>query len=136
MQDYLDTVMESEVEMISNQRWSAVLKHLTKYPTYENPKITQINNGFKVAPREVGVVVLNYYKKPKEATFIYTNSTANLQTGAGGQIIYDKKNSQPLEWTPTVKNEFLINLGIRFGIYTREQFMFAANTQLKQSVRL
>jgi hypothetical protein len=132
MEDYFNAITESEVEMIDNQRWSAVLKHLTKFPTFERPKITQLNNQFKVAPREVGVVVLNYYKKPQEAVFAYTIARPNLQTGAGNQIIYNAAQSRPLEWSPTVKNEFLINLGIHFGIFTRDQFMFAFNSQLKQ----
>lgn len=121
--DYYNNVREQEIEMVDNQRWSSVLKHLFKKPTFESPKMTQINKGFKVAPRDVSVVILNYYTKPVAATYVYTQVPGNPQTGAGGQIIYNANQSVPLQWPYTVKNEFLWRLGVRFSIFTKDQFM-------------
>lgn len=128
--DYYDNVSEKTVEIIDNKRWASCLEHLTKNPTFDKPKMTQINNGFKVAPREVSVIVLNYYKLPEDATFAYTTVGGNLATGSGGQIIYNKAASNPLLWNTSMKPEFLIELGVRFSLYTREQFIFAT-TQKK-----
>lgn len=128
---YYESICEITVEKIDNQRWGAVCEHLTKMPTLKNPKLTQIDNGFKVAPRTVSVIVLDYYVRPTPATFIYTTAPGNVQTGAGDQIIYDKQNSEPLQWGPTVINEFLWRLGERYGFFTRDQFIAQASTQQK-----
>lgn len=131
---YLESLIESTVEKIDNQRWDAVCKHLTKRPTFDNPKVTQIDKGFKVAPRTVGVIVLNYYREPKPATFVYTISPGNTQTGAGDQIIYDKNNSKPLEWPNNLRNEFVCRLGVRYGLFTRDAFVAnIANMQASES---
>lgn len=119
-QDYYDNVTESEVEMIDNQRWASLLKHLTKKPTFENPKITQINNEFKVAPKEVSVIVFNYYTIPKPAVFVYTVPPGNLQTGAGGQIVYNANASQSLQWPITVKEYLLETMKKVYIQYTRD----------------
>lgn len=132
--DYYDSIEQIDVEMIDDNKWGAVNKHLTKKPTLQKPKIRQIDGGFQVAPRKVSVIVLDYYVEPKEATFIYSIAPGNVQTGAGDQLIYDKKNSQPLEWPATVRNEFLIHLGERYGTFTRDQFMTQVSIQQKQTV--
>lgn len=119
-EDYYKNTKEAAIQMVDNQRWSACLEHLTKYPTFEKPKMTQINNQYKVAPREVSVVIVDYYRRPKDATFVYTLATPNLNTGAGGQIIYNKTASIPFEWSQTVKNEFLDIIKDVFIGYTRD----------------
>jgi len=121
--DYYDNVTEVEVEMIDNQRWQSALNHLTKKPSLLRPKINQINNGFRVSPREVSVVVFYYYTRPIHATFMYTIAAGNVDTGAGDQLIYNKVQSTPLQWTSTVVNEFIWRLGERFGLFTHQEFM-------------
>lgn len=131
-EDYYDTVTEAEIEMIDNQRWSSMLKHLTKFPTFEKPKITQINNGFKVAPREVSVVVFNYYVKPQDAFFAYTVAAGNLQTGAGNQIIYNKNQSTQLQWPTTAKEDLLEELKLVYIGYTRDGLFQQINSIQKR----
>jgi hypothetical protein len=121
--DYYDNVTEVDVEMIDNQRWGSVLKHLTKKPSLNRPKINQINNGFRVAPREVSVTVFYYYTRPLPATFLYTIAPGNTDTGAGDDLIYNKAQSTPLQWPSTVVNEFVWRLGERYGVFTRQEFM-------------
>lgn len=130
-EDYYDGIKQFDVDMIDDQKWGAVNAHLKKCPTLEKPKMRQIDNGFQVAPRKVSVVVLDYYTRPKVATFVYTKTPGNVQTGAGDEIQYDKNNSQPLQWPSTIVNEFLIRLGERFGLFTRDVFMTQVNMQKK-----
>lgn len=118
--DYYDTVCEAQIEKIDNQRWPAVLQHLKKRPTLLKPKITQINNMFQVAPRQVSVVVFNYYVKPDYGTFNYTTTTGNLQNGSGDEIIYNAAKSTPLNWPDTVKNELLAIIKEVYIGYTRD----------------
>lgn len=122
-EDYYNTIRTSEVQLVDKMRWDSCLNHPTKEPTLEEPKTSQIDEGFKVAPREVSVVQLSYYIRPEAAVFGYTLAPGNRQTGAGAQIIFDKSKSVDLPWPPTVKNEFIIRLGMAYGIFTREQFL-------------
>lgn len=132
-EDYYDNIQEIGIESIENMKWGAVTKHLTKKPSLSAPKITQINGGFKVAPREISVVVLDYYVKPVDAIFGYTVTPGNPQTGAGDQIIYDVNRSKKLMWPETMRNEFLIALGSRFSSYTRDQFLAQYTAQQKRA---
>lgn len=130
---YYDSIEPEEVEIVDDQRWNAANKHLTKKPTFENPKIRKIDGGFQVAPRKISVVVLDYYVEPKEATFAYTIAPGNVQTGSGDNIVYDKKNSVPLEWPATVRDEFIIALGELYGVFVRDAFVAQLSKNQKQA---
>lgn len=141
-EDYYDKVIETNVKVVDNVRWGSANKHETKKPTFERPLATQmgqqegegdIKGGFKISPRSISVVVLDYYVRPKDAVFAYTLTPGNPQTGAGDQIVYDKKKSLPLQWPTTMLNEFLVRLGERYGAYTRDQFMAQYSTQQKNN---
>lgn len=133
-EEYFNTIEQIDVELIDVQKWGAVNAHKTKKPTLMKPKMRQIDSGFEVSPRQVSVIVLDYYVEPKEATFVYTISPGNVQTGAGDQIIYNKNQSVPLEWPATVRNEFLIALGESYSIFTKDQFLNQATQQQKATV--
>lgn len=120
---YRDGVEEVNIIKISSSKWAACLSSVTKKPTLQKPKITQILNGFKVAPRKIPVVVLDYYVKPTDAVFAYTTSEPNVQTGSGDQIIYNPTASVPLQWGSNLINEFLWRLAERFGITTKNAFL-------------
>lgn len=122
-EEYYNESKEVSIKNIDNQRWAAYISHPTKGPTMGIPGITQIDGQFQVAPRDVSVVILNYYVQPCNAVFAYDITPGNLQTGAGDQIIYDKKNSKPLPWPNTIRTEFIIRLAEIYGIFTREQYI-------------
>jgi hypothetical protein len=132
-EDYYNDVAQYDVDMIDDIKWGACNSHKTKKPTLMKPKIRQIDGGFQVAPREVSVVVLDYYRPPVDATFVYKNTPGNVQTGGGDMMIYDKANSLPLEWPFNVRNEFLIALGERYGLFAKDQFMAQFSAQQKQT---
>jgi hypothetical protein len=133
-EDYYNTVKQINVRMIENQKWGSFIVHATKGPSVEKERIgiRQINGQFQVAPRDVSVVVVDYYRLPKIATFKYTTTPGNIDTGAGDDIVYDK-SSQPLEWPGNLRDEFLINLGERYGLFTRDEFLGRAIAQQKQT---
>jgi hypothetical protein len=116
-EDYLKNIKEAQVDLIDEQRWAACLEHLTKNPTLAKPKMTQIDGGWRVAPRTVSVIALDWYKEPANGTFNYTVTPGNPQTGAGDFIQYDANNNTPLEWPETVINYFVWNLGVRYGCF-------------------
>lgn len=131
-EEFLNNIKEVPVEKVDTQKWGSCLNHLTKCPTLEKPKLTQYDGGLKVAPKEVSVLALDYFKRPIKATFVYTVTLPNTNTGAGDQIVYNQAASKPLEWPDIVRDEFLWRLGERYGYFTREQFLTAFANQQKQ----
>lgn len=129
--EYYDNIKEIKVQMIDNQRWRAYCEHLTKGPTLEKPGITQINDYFRVAPRKVSVVVIDYYVEPKPATFKYTLTPGNVQTGSGDMVVYDANASQKLEWPEQVRPEFLEELKSYYINFTRDQNFSVISAQQK-----
>jgi hypothetical protein len=132
-EEYYDNIQQWPVELIDDQKWGSVNEHKTKKPNLQNPKMRQVDKKFQVTPRKVSVIVLDYYTEPSIATFTYTKAPGDIQTGSGDQIIYDKSNSKPLEWPSTVRNEFLAQLGERYGAFTRDQFIAQFSTQQKMT---
>ena len=97
------------------------------------PGITQINDDFQVAPRKVSVIVFSYYVEPTEAIFKYTLTPGNIQTGSGDQLIYDKKNSEPLQWPEQMRKEFLEELKGWYLNYTQNWLGSNIASQQKQN---
>ncbi len=130
---FYENIKEAQIDLVDEQRWAACLEHLTKMPTLKRPKMTQIDDGWRVAPRTVSVVAFDWYKIPKEGTFNYTLVAGDPQTGAGDYIQYDAASSTPLEWPETVLNYFVWYLGSRYGLFTQNAMIlqFAEQQKLK-----
>lgn len=130
---YLSELQRRTVQLVDNMRWNACLTHITKQPTLDNPKTTFINEGFRVAPRQISSVVFDFYVKPEKAIFAYTEAPGDRNTGAGKQIIFDKNKSSDIPFPQTLKNEFIVRLGEAYGLFTRDQFMVSFNNNQKVS---
>lgn len=124
---YKAGIVEATVTKVNSSQWGACLEHETKCPTFEDPKLTQYKDGYKVAPRTVSVIVLDYYQKPKAAKFAYTIAPGNPQTGAGDYLIYDLANSIPLEWPETMIPYFLDKLQQKYAKFTGNTALFQMN---------
>jgi hypothetical protein len=126
---------EITIELISNDRWGSCIDHRLTHPTMSKPKMTQFDEGFKVAPAEVPMIKLDYLRMPKDATFFFTVAPPDALTGRGDYMIYDKDKSTPLEWSMLVKNEFLTRLEKKYGKYIREDFIWqTSEADRKQTV--
>lgn len=121
---YKSGIIEVLCTKVESSKWASMLEHKTKCPTLENPGITQIDKGFKVAPRTVSVIVLDYYIKPKYAKFIFTIAAGNPQTGAGDYLVYNALQSDKLEWPETMIPFFLDKLREAYSRYTRDAQLF------------
>lgn len=112
---------ESSIIKVDNQRWGSICGHKTMSPTKKNPKITQFDGGFKIAPKQLGVIVLDYYRKPVKATFDYTiTNPGNIDE----YLQYNSGTSTKLEWSSVLVNEFVNRIGKKYGKFIREQFIF------------
>lgn len=132
--DYYDTTSEGTIQLVDEQRWGACLKHITKKPTLESPKMNQSNGSFRIAPREVSNLVLAYYTRPVPAFFAYTITLGDPITGQGDQLIYNKKQSRQFQWPSTMINEFVWRLGESYAYFTRDQFLAAGMDKNKKEV--
>lgn len=124
---YKDGIFEATITKVESSHWGACLEHKTKCPTFESPKLTQYKEGFRVAPRTVSVIVLDYYEKPKRAKFAYTIAQGNPQTGSGDYLIYDSANSTPLQWPETMMGYFIDKLEKVYAKFTRDGLLFQMN---------
>lgn len=131
-EDYYENVREYDIELIDDIKWGAMNRHKTKGPTLDKPKMRQIDGGFEVLPRKVTVVVLDYYREPVNATYLYSISAGDEQTGAGDNLIYSQQ-SRPLEWPFNMRDEFLIGLGERYSVFTRQEFLYSVSQQSKKT---
>jgi len=124
---YKDGIVEVTINKVESSHWGACLTHETKCPTFKNPKLTQFKEGFKVAPRQVSVIVLDYYRNPVPAKFAYTIAPGNTQTGAGDYLIYNAAGSTPLEWPESMMPYFLDKLQQIYAKFTRDTPLFQMN---------
>jgi hypothetical protein len=107
---------EYTVKKWQNQQWGGLAEHPRKKPTLEKPGISQINGGFRVMPKDVTSIVLDYFKKPVKPIFAYT-------IGSDDEIIYNQGGSTQIEWTEKVIPRFLAEMAIRFGSFIGDNNM-------------
>lgn len=112
---------EVSITKVDNKRWGSICNHKTLFPTKENPKITQFDGGFKIAPKGVGIIVLDYYRKPVLASF---NHTITNPGSIDEYYQYNDSASTKLEWSPVLVSEFVNRIGKKYGKFIREQFIF------------
>lgn len=119
-----DGTDEYAIGKVDNQRWGSICGHKTLKPSISKPKITQYDGGLKIAPKNLGVIVLDYYRKPKPGTFLYTITNP----GAIDEYIQFDTNSAPVEWSEVLINEFLNRMGKKYGKYVRDQFVYETSS--------
>lgn len=107
------SVGEGRAVKVDNQRWGSAINHRRKKPILEQPVITQINGGFKISPKGIGIVVLDYIRYPVSPVFAYTTNT-------DGTVNYDLANSTQLDWPVQVKNIFLARLKMKYASATSQ----------------
>lgn len=121
---YKDGIVERSFYKVESSKWSAALTHRNKCPTVENPALSQYDGGFKIAPRQVSVVMLDYYVRPEYYKFAFSVAPGNPQTGAGDYLIYNKAASSKILWNTTMIPVFLERLGKMYAKYTRDGNLF------------
>ena len=118
---------ECKIQLVDNNRISGLLSHKLKAPTVLTPAMTQHDAGFKIYPKKIPYIILDYLKKPVDATFVYTVPNED-------QILYDASLSVKLEWSPLVKGEFLARLGLKYGKFTASQMVYQMSDAEKRTI--
>lgn len=111
-------MVNNGISLIPNGQWAAAGQAQFKKPSYKKPIMTQYNQGFKIMPRGIAYVTLDYLKVPRKCVFAYTLDVDD-------NIIYDQANSVQLEWPRSKAVEILSRLIVRYGLYVGNEMMIA-----------
>lgn len=97
----ISNIKLTEVPMtkVDNSRWAGILDHVRLKPTLSNPKMTQYADGFKIAPKDVSVMTLDYYRLPIRSKWNYI--------AVGDYFDYTPTGSVQLDWVETMFGEFV-----------------------------
>lgn len=110
-------LVDVTVNKIETQRWPSCMTHVTKGPTFNEPKCTQATAGINIAPKGITSVILDYYRTPTVPVFAYT-------LGAGDIVVYDPVNSVQLEWGNTLWGEFMDELKKIYAAHVGDTTMY------------
>jgi hypothetical protein len=126
---------ESNIEEIgitkkTNNRWEAITRRKTNKPSFDKPYCTRFDGGLKVAPKNIGVIILDYFRMPAEATFEYTVINEGLESE---YIQYNGSSSKPLEWPATLRAKFIARLKQKYAGMTGDQGMYEQGSLEKRS---
>jgi hypothetical protein len=116
--------VQHKITKVHNQRWDAALRSAFDKPTPKNPLITQFDGGFKIAPKNLGVVRMDFFRNPKTPDMVYTTVSNELQ--------YDQVGSTQLEWRDSMLPEFLSRLEKRYHKRNRDLELYSASEQERQ----
>lgn len=114
---------------VDGPRWGAACGHRINPPSLEGDNIiyTQANGVIRIAPKGLGIVVLDYYRLPVKAVFAYT--TTGIDT-----FNYNLGGSTQLDWPDLVQAEFIARIKKRYGSATRNQQQYAeANAEQRDA---
>lgn len=110
---------ENEIEKVDNQRWGAVCSHQIIPPSTKNPYCTQYDQGFKIMPKEIGIVILDYIALPKRPRFYYTlDKKHNIICDTSKPII-------DLQWGEEMLPELISRLKKDYGSFTNDDRKYA-----------
>lgn len=114
------SICEITITKVKNNQWGAICKHKSKGPSMDNPICTQYKAGLKLAPKGIGVIVMDYFKLPTKCTFDYTITNP----GTESEYIQYNPASIPLDWSQTMINEFINRLQKNYGTFVREPLLY------------
>ncbi len=120
-------LVEVQILPIEVKNWPGALDHKTKAPSFRKPAMTQYDTGFKIAPKDISLIILSYFVNPVACVFAYT-------VDANDTIIYDEDASVQLQWPISMKEEFIKALVAKYMTYTRDgegMGILAAGQQIK-----
>ena len=105
-------LIERDIRKVPNQKWRAAVSHEFIKPSIENPICTQYNTGFKVLPKELGNVVLDYLSLPVRPVLNYTKKN---------QAFICDKECVDLAWGEEILPELMSRIKTKYASYTSNQ---------------
>lgn len=120
IEDFYPTTIEyrrAPVTLVSRNRWSAAISHITRGPSKRNVLISAVDNGFEVQPKGVGVIALGYYRLPQAPVYNYTER----EDGPDTYLDFKGEGSKHLEWDEAMLPAFLYKLGQYYNLTMKDE---------------
>lgn len=105
------TISTIGIAKVTNNRWNSILSRETLRPDMDNPKCTQFDGGLKLAPKNAGIIQLDYLRTPVAGVLAYTIVNAGTEEE---YYQYDASASTPMEWAETLKPVFIERLKLKY----------------------
>ena len=112
-----DELIERAITKINNQRWGSVCDHQFIGPSIEDPYCTQYNDGFKVLPKKIGFVVLDFLAIPERPKFLYTRDAKHN--------IICSDDCKNLLWGEEILPELMSRLKTKYASFTSNPQKYA-----------
>ncbi|MES2395809.1 MAG: hypothetical protein V4549_07390 [Bacteroidota bacterium] len=87
---------ERPVELVENKAWGEVIASELMAPSKIFPKYTEFANEYRFLPRDIGIVMLDYWREPVKPIWNY--SIVN------NREVYNPTGSVDFEWAPAFLN--------------------------------
>ena len=112
------TSFEVKVDLVKNTDWGTISSSQLQKPTKRFPKYTEFKDEYRFLPKDIGIVMLDYYKTPVAPVWGYTI--------VNNQELYDPTTSTDFEFADFATNEvaavYLGYIGINLLEPELEQF--------------
>lgn len=106
---------EVAISLVDNDRWGAICKHPRKYPTCNDPKMTQYAGGFKIAPKGCATsIIMDFFRTPIKPVFNFTVINPQ-QEDEYYQFI--ENGSVHLEWSEQLIPTFISKLMDKYATF-------------------
>lgn len=105
-----EELCENGIDIIPNNKWGSVCQHELIGPSLSMPYATQLDKGFKVAPKQIGYVILDYISIPVRPIFNFTEVRHNVTC---------LSTSTSLNWGEEMIPEIMARLKKRYSAFTR-----------------
>jgi len=106
-----EELCENSIEIVDNQRWGSICEHELIGPSMEFPYATQLDSGFKILPKKIGYVVLDYIAIPERPVFKFSRDARHNITCLPA--------STSIKWGEEMIPEIMARLKIRYSAFTR-----------------
>lgn len=88
--------IEIKVQEVKNSDYGAVIQSQLQTPTKEYPKYSEFSDALRFLPRNIGLVMIDYFREPVRPIWGYVTTS--------GRPVYDAATSTNFEWDETYMN--------------------------------
>lgn len=120
-----DQLIERDIRKVPNGKWRAAVSHEFIVPSIEDPICTQYNTGFKVLPKELGYVVLDYLALPERPILNIVRKGNDFICGEG---------CTNLLWGEEILPELMSRIKTKYASYTSNQQKYIEGVKETQIV--
>lgn len=110
--------IERQVDLVENKAWGKVQASKLIHPTRLFPKYTEFSGEYRFLPKNIGIVMLDYWKEPIKP--VWGSTIVN------NQEVYDPATSVDFEWPAfalnTVMANYLSLIGVNLQAKDLQQF--------------